>query len=78
MPRGSLPMITLRQLLERAAAKLGPRFRLPPTQRKRLVMLGQKNKRSTLTEEERAELKQLLRTLEEISRQRAQALSKLL
>jgi prevent-host-death family protein len=69
---------TKRQLLERAAAKLGPRFHLPPTQRKRLAMLGQKNKRGTLTEEERAELEQLLRTLEEISRQRAQALSKLL
>ena len=67
-----------RQRLEHAAAKLGPRFRLSPQQQKRLTVLGQKNKQGTLTEEEQAELEQLLHTLEEISRQRAQALGELM
>ena len=69
---------TTQQRLERAAVKLGPRFRLSPKQQKRLALLGQKNKQGVLTEEERAELEQLLHTLEVIARQRAQALSALM
>ena len=65
---------TKKQRLEHAAAKLGNRFRLSPTKQRRLEALGQKNKQGTLTEGERAELFQLLHQLEELSRQRAQAL----
>ncbi|MBI3328337.1 MAG: type II toxin-antitoxin system prevent-host-death family antitoxin [Nitrospinae bacterium] len=65
---------TKKQRLVRAAAKLGNRFRLSSTQQRRLEALGQKNKQGTLTEGERAELFHLLHQLEELSRQRAQAL----
>jgi len=65
------------QRLERAAGKLGKRFRLSSAQQRRLESLGQKNKQSTLTEAERSELCQLLHTLEELSRQKAQALAEL-
>jgi prevent-host-death family protein len=65
---------TKRRHLERAAVKLGNRFRLSPKQQRRLEVLGQKNKQGTLTDAERAELFQLLHKLEEMSRQRAQAL----
>jgi len=65
------------QRLERAAGKLGKRFRLSSAQQRRLESLGQKNKQGTLTEAERAELFQLLHTLEELSRQKAQALAEL-
>jgi len=70
---------TTRQRLERAAGKLGKRFRLSSAQQRRLESLGQKNKQSTLTETEaeRSELFQLLHTLEELSRQKAQALAEL-
>ena len=44
------------QRLERAAGKLGKRFRLSPAQQRRLESLGQKNKQGTLTEAERTEL----------------------
>jgi prevent-host-death family protein len=46
---------TREQRLERVAAKLGRRFRLSPTQQRRLEALGQKNKQGTLTEMERAD-----------------------
>jgi prevent-host-death family protein len=65
------------QRLERAAGKLGKRFRLSSAQQRRLESLGQKNKQDTLTEAERTELFQLLHTLEELSRQKAQALAEL-
>jgi prevent-host-death family protein len=65
------------QRLERAAGKLGQRFRLSSAQQRRLESLGQKNKQDTLTEAERTELFQLLHTLEELSRQKAQALAEL-
>jgi prevent-host-death family protein len=65
------------QRLERAAEKLGKRFRLSPAQQRRLESLGQKNKQGTLTEAERTELFQLLHALEELSRQKAQALAEL-
>jgi len=65
------------QRLERAAGKLGKRFRLSSAQQRRLESLGQKNKQGTLTEAERSELCQLLHTLEELSRQKAQALAEL-
>jgi prevent-host-death family protein len=65
------------QRLERAAGKLGKRFRLSSAQQRRLESLGQKNKQGTLTEAERTELFQLLHTLEELSRQKAQALAEL-
>jgi len=65
------------QRLERAAGKLGKRFRLSSAQQRRLESLGQKNKQGTLTETERTELFQLLHTLEELSRQKAQALAEL-
>lgn len=68
---------TRQQRIQRAAAQLGKHLRLSPQQQRRLEELGQKNKRSMLTEEERTELLQLLHTLEEISRQRAQALDEL-
>jgi prevent-host-death family protein len=68
---------TRRQHLERAAGKLRQRFRLSPAQQRRLEILGQKNKQGTLTEAERTELFQLLHTLEELSRQKAQALAEL-
>jgi prevent-host-death family protein len=68
---------TRRQHLERAAGKLRRRFRLSPAQQRRLESLGQKNKQGTLTEAERTELFQLLHTLEELSRQKAQALAEL-
>jgi prevent-host-death family protein len=68
---------TQRQHLERAAGKLRKRFRLSPAQQRRLEILGQKNKQGTLTEAERTELFQLLHTLEELSRQKAQALTEL-
>ena len=38
------------QRLERAAGKLGKRFRLSSAQQRRLESLGQKNKQDTLTE----------------------------
>ena len=66
---------TQRQHLERAAGKLSKRFRLAPAQQRRLEILGQKNKQGTLTEAERTEIVQLLHTLEELSRQKAQALA---
>jgi prevent-host-death family protein len=66
-----------RQHLERAAGKLRKRFQLSPTQQRRIEILGQKNKQGTLTEAERTELFQLLHTLEELSRQKAQALAEL-
>ena len=75
-PSAPSPMPT-RQRLESAAVKLGARLRLAPQQQKRLTLLGHKNKQGILTEEERAELEHLLHVLEEISRQRAQALSEL-
>jgi prevent-host-death family protein len=65
------------QRLRRAAGKLGKRFRLSPAQQRRLESLGQKNKQGTLTEAERTELFQLLHALEELSRQKAQALAEL-
>jgi len=68
---------TQRQHLERAAGKLGKRFRLAPAQQRRLEILGQKNKQGTLTEAERTELFELLHTLEELARQKAQALAEL-
>ena len=68
---------TQRQRLEGAAGRLGKRFRLAPAQQRRLEILGQKNKQGTLTEAERTELFQLLHTLEELSRQKAQALAEL-
>ncbi len=69
---------TQRPHLERAAGKLRKRFRLAPAQQRRLEILGQKNKHGTLTDAERTELFQLLHTLEELSRQKAQALTELL
>jgi hypothetical protein len=63
--------------LERAAGKLRKRFQLSPTQQRRIEILGQKSKQGTLTEAERTELFQLLHTLEELSRQKAQALAEL-
>ncbi len=69
---------TQQQRLERAAARLGNRFRLSPKQQRRLEVLGQKNKQGALTEAERAELLELLHKLEEKSRQRAKALGELL
>jgi prevent-host-death family protein len=65
------------QRLERAAGKLDKRFRLSSVQQRRLESLGQKNKHGILTEAERTELCQLLHTLEELSRQKAQALAEL-
>ena len=67
---------TMQQRLEHAATKVGKRFRLTQKQQRQLEELGQKN--SSLTEAERAELSQLLHHLEELSRQRAQALGALL
>jgi prevent-host-death family protein len=63
-----------RQHLECVAGKLRKRFQLSPTQQRRIEILGQKSKQGTLTEAERTELFQLLHTLEELSRQKAQAL----
>jgi prevent-host-death family protein len=68
---------TQRQHLERAAGKLHKRFQLSPAQQRRVEILGQKNKQGTLTEAERTELFQLLHMLEELSRQKAQALAEL-
>jgi prevent-host-death family protein len=68
---------TRQQLLERAAKRLGKRFQLAPQQQRRLEVLGEKNKQGILTEEERAELLQLLHKLEEMTRQRAQVLGEL-
>ncbi|MCS6860805.1 MAG: type II toxin-antitoxin system prevent-host-death family antitoxin [Abditibacteriales bacterium] len=68
---------TLQERLERAAKRLGNRFRLSAKQERRVAMLAKKNKKGTLTEAERAELFQLLHEMEELSRQRAKALGEL-